>query len=446
MARSACPVRGCGIDARLVEVKAEVSPGRPRRLLMVAYHFPPLAGSSGIQRTLRLVQQLPELGWQPLVLTTHPRAYERVAPDLLAEVPTGTEVRRAFALDTARHLSLGGRYFGAMAVPDRWQSWRFDGVRQGMQLIRRFKPDAIWSTFPIATAHLIAMELQRRSGLPWVADFRDPMAQDGYPPEPRLWQAFERIERAALRQAARSVFTTPGAARIYRQRYPDAASRIRVIENGYDEDSFSRVERRLESKEPLIPGVVTLLHSGIVYPEERDPAPLMAALGQLRAAGRFGPDGLRLRFRSAVHDDLIRNLARQHGVDDMVETLPPVEYAEALQEMLRADGLLVMQSAGCNEQIPAKMYEYLRARRPILCLSDPAGDTADLMRRAGLSDIGRLDDAQDIARALGEFVDRLRRGAAQLPSPPFVASACRMARSKELADLLGELLGSARSH
>ena len=419
--------------------------GAPRRLLMVAYHFPPLAGSSGIQRTLRLVQQLPALGWQPLVLTTHPRAYERVAPDLLAEVPPGTEVRRAFALDTARHLSIGGRYVGALAVPDRWQTWRFDGVRQGMQLIRRFKPDAIWSTFPIATAHLIAMELQRRSGLPWVADFRDPMAQDGYPTDPRLWQAFDRIERAAVGQAARCVFTTPGAARIYAQRYPDVADRIRVIENGYDEDSFSRAERRLGPNESLVPGVITLLHSGIVYPEERDPAPLIAALGQLRAAGHFGPDGLRLRFRAAVHDDLIRNLSRQHGVGDMVETLPPVDYAEALQEMLRADGLLVMQSAGCNDQIPAKIYEYLRARRPILCLSDPAGDTADVMRRAGLSDIGRLDDAQDIARALGEFVDRLQRGAAQLPSLPFVASACRMARSRELADLLGEL-GPARSH
>ena len=416
--------------------------GAPRRLLMVAYHFPPLAGSSGIQRTLRLVQQLPALGWQPLVLTTHPRAYERVAPDLLAEVPPGTEVRRAFALDTARHLSIGGRYVGALAVPDRWQTWRFDGVRQGMQLIRRFKPDAIWSTFPIATAHLIAMELQRRSGLPWVADFRDPMAQDGYPTDPRLWQAFDRIERAAVGQAARCVFTTPGAARIYAQRYPDVADRTRVIENGYDEDSFARAERGTDVIEPLAPGAVTLLHSGIVYPEERDPAPLMAALGQLRAAGRVGPKNLRLRFRSAVHDKLIRDLAVQHGVDEMVETLPAVGYAEALQEMLRADGLLVMQSAGCNEQIPAKTYEYLRAGRPILCLTDPAGDTAGVLRGAGIPDIGRLDDAADIARALTGFLDKLAAGRPSLPSPTAVRQASRQGRSEEYASLLDALVNA----
>jgi hypothetical protein len=101
------------------------------RILLIAYHFPPLAGSSGIQRTLRFAQHLPAFGWQPLVLTAAPRAYERTSTDLNADIPAGTLVRRAFALDTARHLAFGGRYVGAMARPDRWVSWRFDAVRQG---------------------------------------------------------------------------------------------------------------------------------------------------------------------------------------------------------------------------------------------------------------------------------------------------------------------------
>src|ERR1017187_600848 len=156
-----------------------------KRVLMIAYHFPPLAGSSGIQRTLRFVQHLPKFGWQPLVLSTNARAYEHTNHDLDGELPCGTVVRRAFALDSARHLSLWGRHIGALARPDRWVSWKLDGVRQGMKMIREFRPDALWSTYPIATAHLIGAELQRRSGIPWVADFRDPMAQDGYPPDPK---------------------------------------------------------------------------------------------------------------------------------------------------------------------------------------------------------------------------------------------------------------------
>ena len=164
------------------------------RVLMVAFHFPPLAGSSGIQRTLRFAQHLPSFGWQPLVLSAAVCAYERTSDDLNADVPAGTVVRRAFALDTARHLALRGRYIGAMARPDRWISWRFDAVRQGMRMIREFKPHAIWSTYPIATAHVIGAELHKWSGLPWLADFRDPMAQDGYPADLKTWQSYKKIE------------------------------------------------------------------------------------------------------------------------------------------------------------------------------------------------------------------------------------------------------------
>src|SRR4249920_3622507 len=138
-----------------------------RRVLMVAYHFPPLAGSSGIQRTLRFVQHLPDFGWEATVLTVHPRAYERTSDDLMRDVPPETRIERAFAVDAARHLSLAGRYPRFLARPDRWISWRFAGIATGMRIVRDWRPQAIWSTFPIATAHVIGDALQRRSGLPW---------------------------------------------------------------------------------------------------------------------------------------------------------------------------------------------------------------------------------------------------------------------------------------
>ena len=205
-------------------IRPHLPPGtRLKRVLMIAYHFPPLAGSSGVQRTLRFVQHLPALGWQPLVLTASPHAYQKTSDDLLAEVPPGTVVRRAFALDTARHLAIAGRYIGWMARPDRWISWKLDAVRQGRKLIEEFKPDIIWSTYPIATAHVIAAALHKHSSIPWVADFRDPMAQVDYPPDPITHQHFLDIENEAATHAAQCVFTTPGAAQDYAD--PAAASR-----------------------------------------------------------------------------------------------------------------------------------------------------------------------------------------------------------------------------
>jgi len=407
---------------------------------MIAYHFPPLAGSSGIQRTLRFVQHLPALGWQPLVLSARPRAYENTSDDLLADVPAATVVRRAFALDTARHLQLKGRYLAWMARPDRWISWRIDAVRQGLRLIEEYKPGAIWSTYPIATAHVIASKLHRKTGIPWIADFRDPMAQDGYPPDPRTWQSYLAIEADAAARARYCVFTTPGAARMYQQRYPGAAARMVVLENGYDEESFASVAPQATPDSTLADGKrpLLMLHSGIVYPSERDPTQLFEALGRLQKAGTLSPAELHIRFRASVHDDLLQRLAQAHGAQGFIELCPAIPYREALAEMLAVDALLVMQASNCNAQIPAKIYEYLRAGKPILGLTDPDGDTAGVLRGAGLNDIARLDSADEIVRVLPALVHDWRQGNAALPSVQAVQQASRRGRSQALASLLAQ--------
>ncbi|MDM4764887.1 glycosyltransferase [Pelomonas sp. SE-A7] len=408
-----------------------------KRVLMIAYHFPPLAGSSGIQRTLRLVQDLPRFGWQAAVLSTDLRAYERISEDPANEIPAGTPVRRAFALDTARHLQLGGRYLGWMARPDRWISWRFDGLRQGLRLAREFKPDLIWSTYPIASAHVIGSALHRRTGLPWVADFRDPMAHDGYPEDPKTWQRFLEVEQDVVRQASRCVFTAPGAAALYRERYPDTADRMRVIENGYDEDSFARLP--VTGLAPSAGRPMVMLHSGVVYATERDPTPLFTALGRLRQSGRLGPQDLRIRFRAAVNESMLRDLAQQQGASEFIEICPAIPYRDALTEMVGTDVLLVMQAANCNAQIPAKIYEYLRAGRPIVGLTDPAGDTAGVLREAAVPDIVPLDSAEAIAAALPGLVDRWRAGLLPLPRPEAVKAASRLGRAEAMARLFEEV-------
>jgi hypothetical protein len=409
-----------------------------KRVLMVAYHFPPLAGSSGIQRTLRFVQHLPSMGWQPLVLTANARAYEKTSPDLLADVPEGTVVRHAFALDTARHLQIAGRYVGWTARPDRWISWKFAAVHEGLKLVREFKPDVIWSTYPIATAHVIASALHRKTGIPWVADFRDPMAQDDYPTDPLTWKSYLEIEAQVAAQARYCVFTTPSAALMYQERYPTAASRMVVVENGYDEESFASLVPKAAAA--ASPGAgnrpMLMLHSGIVYPSERDPTQLFVALGRLNKEGALRPDDLRIRFRASAHDAMLLELAVAHGAHDFIEICPAIPYREALAEMMDVDALLVMQASNCNAQIPAKIYEYLRAGRPILGLTDPAGDTAGVFRGAGLTNIARLDSSAEIATLLVVMLRAWRTGTVVLPQLSVVRLAARYERSLSLVALL----------
>jgi glycosyltransferase involved in cell wall biosynthesis len=411
-----------------------------KRLLLIAFHFPPLTGSSGIQRTISFARHLPKFGWEPLILTAHPRAYERVSDDQLMDLPSDTIVERAFALDSARHMAVMGHYPAFAARPDRWITWWLGAVPKGLAMIRNYRPHAIWSTYPVATAHKIGGTLHRLSALPWVADFRDPMAQDSYPADAKTRQNFREIEERALRSASFSVFVTPGAARMYRERYPDIPSaRVAVIENGYDEESFARLDDSSQDAGPLIPGTFTLVHSGIVYPSERDPTQLFQALRLMLDEGRLKPGELRLRLRASAHETLLVKLASDMGVADVIELAPPIPYRDALQEMMRADGLLVLQASNCNEQIPAKVYEYFRCRRPILALTDPGGDTAKLLREAGVRNIARLDSAQEIASELPRFLDQVRYGQTAGPNGAFVRAASRLERTRELAGLLEQL-------
>lgn len=412
-------------------------------ILMIAYHFPPVRVSSGIQRTLKFAHYLLERGWTAQVLTVTPNAYVKVSDDQLGEIPEQVFVERAFTLDTARELSIKGRYLGWMALPDRWVSWCLAGTWSGLRLIRRFRPKVIWSTYPIASAHLLGLILHRISGLPWVADFRDSMTEDDYPTDPRQRRIYRWIERQTVEHCSKAVFTTPGAIRMYAERYPDIpASRWALIANGYDEENFARAEASPEYRQAMAAkgGQIVLLHSGILYPSERDPTQFFAALVELKQAGVIANGAVKVVLRATGHDDLHGRLIAEYGLQDVVFLEPGIAYEAALAEMLTVDGLLVFQASNCNHQIPAKIYEYLRARRPILALTDPAGDTARVLFDAGLHGVAPLDNKQAIVEKLREFIGDIKGRRAEIASDAEIARHSRQARTQAFAEILDSIM------
>ena len=403
------------------------------RVLMVAYHYPPCFGSSGVHRTLKFSRYLPDAGWDPIVLTTHPRAYEATSTAQLEEIPASVPVTRAFALDARRHLSIRGRSLRALGLPDRWANWWVAGVVQGLRLIRRHRPDVLWSTYPIATAHLIGWTLQSATGIPWVADFRDPMTEGDYPYDPWVHRTYETIERACVRRAAKLVFTAPGARDLYLKRYPRLTSdRCTVISNGYDEQDF----RALSVPTPSASSVTRLVHSGLVYPQERDPRPLFRALRRLKQAGTVSAANLAVELRAAGSEDYFRRIIAELSIGDIVTLLPALPYQEALADCASADALLLLQDASCNGQIPAKAYEYLRIGRPILALTPAEGDTAALLREAGGSTIFDLMDEAEIERGLPKFLTSVRTGSHLRPTMEVVRRYARHAQTADLATVL----------
>ena len=421
--------------------RSETSPealragGAMKRVLMIAYHYPPLRGSSGIQRTLAFSRYLPEYGWQPIVLTANSRAYPETGADQLRDVPKEVPVYRAFALDASRHLAIRGAYPKLIALPDRWASWMLGAIPSGLMAVRRHRPDLLWSTYPIATAHWIGLCLHSLTGIPWIADFRDSMTEAEYPPDPTVHRVYRWIERRTVTEAARAVFTTPGALRMYAERYPRLpATRWAVIPNGYDEELFLEAERGTPTPGTARSSIV-LVHSGILYPSERDPRPFFGAIAALRRDGKISAATLRVVLRATGFDDHYRPMLREEGIDDIVRLEPPVGYRAALSEMLAADGLLLFQATNSNHQIPAKVYEYIRARRPIFAMTDPAGDTAGVLAAAGIDTVAPLDSQPRIAEGLLRFLDLVRGGSAPMPGPDEIARHSRRSRTGELAAL-----------
>lgn len=418
----------------------------PRRVLMVAFHFPPQRGSSGIQRTLKFAHYLPQHGWQPLVLTAHPRAHADTTPPGAEGLPAGLVVRRAFALDTARHLAVKGRYTRLLALPDRWVTWCLGAVPAGLAMVRRYRPQLLWSTYPIASAHLIGLALHKLTGLPWVADLRDPMLDAVYPADPLSRRVAGWIEAKTIRASARVVCTTPGAVRHYRALFADLPpAHFCLIENGYDDADFDAAEADAAAIARPPGGPLVMLHSGIVYPLERDPRPLFIALAALLTDGRLTPARFQLVLRAPVHEAFLHALIAEYGIATLVTVAPPLPYRAALAEMLAADALLLLQAANCNDQVPAKLYEYLRANKPLLALTDPRGDTWAALAAAGIDTLAPLDDAETIAAALVRFVALAEGGQAPLASRAVRASHARSARTVQLAALFDAVAAEAET-
>ena len=411
-----------------------------KKVLLIAYHYPPVSVSSGLQRTLKFSQYLRNFSWQPSVLSINSMAYERQSNGQMAEVPDNIIVKRAFGFDTARHLSIKGKYPGFLAYPDRWVSWWPMAVLSGLRLIWTQKVDVIFSTYPIATSHLIGWALHKITDKPWVADFRDSMFDDSYPVDLKARDAHRRIEERTIKHCAKVIFTTPGALKMYSERYPQfSADKWAVIENAFDEGNFEQaaVAKNIAQKTS---SCITLVHSGVLYPSERDPRGFFDALSDLKRDGLIAAGALKIILRATGHDDLFKPMIKDKSIDDIVSIEPSVPYVAALEEMLEVDGLMVFQASSCNHQIPAKVYEYLRAEKPIFALTDVSGDTAAVLKKAEVGSIVPLDDREAIKCGFIEFIQQIKNNTASSAGEAVWKQHTRYTRTEQLAKVLDDVV------
>lgn len=425
-------------------------PGRPasmatrlRGLLMVAFHFPPDNSSTGVLRSLKFARHLLDLGWRTHVLTVDPALYPQRDPALETQIPPEVSVDRLPCHDAKQRWSIAGRYPAVVGVPDRFGSWRRPAVRAGLSLVQRDAVQAIYSTYPVPSAHLIALRLKRRSGLPWIADFRDPWAGGGG----RGWRyrIDAWLEHRVVHGADTVIANTDAAREDFLARYPRLpAAHFVTLPNGYDESDFSDLPT--PDREYF-----QIIYPGSINRSNRDPTPLLRALGALLRAGRLPRGQTRITLLGSGPTGAqpwLRELLNAEGLGDITRVVTErVPYRDSLQRLAGA-GLLVVLNEAAGEpsehlayarlMVPAKVYEYLRLGRPFLVL---CGDGAipQLLAQVGQGSACAASDMQRICAHVEQAFAAWQTGAGQVVPAEMVADFERQRLSMGLATELNRL-------
>lgn len=434
-----------------------------KKVLIIAYLFPPIGGG-GVQRALKMAKYLGEFGWEPHVLTVEPEYHVSLDPSLLEQLPEGVHIhrckewslgRRAFlpagavagsaaggakaaATVAGDSSAIGGsqasasvaarwkrklfpllkRIKQAVLIPDDQILWYPNAVRTGLAVMETHGIDAVWSTSGPVTDHLVGLYLKRKTGKPWIADFRDPWTQNMHRTSIR-WREWleDRLERMVHREADVLLTVTHSFARNFRDKFAEEVRRIEVIHNGFDRADYEGLDDVTEPFDPARP--ITFLYTGIFY-NERNPRLFLRAVRELIDEGRIPADRIRLQFAGVFdypgYTDNI-DCVRELGLEDIVEVMGHLPHRKALEAMKRADVLVLVgdTAPGSGDYIPGKLYEYMAVARPILALSMP-GESTRIIETYRLGVVADPTDLAEIKAAVMRLWEaRTERGAQSGP-------------------------------
>ena len=403
------------------------------RVLLVARRFAPHSDPTSY-RWLRFVTGLVRRGWHVEVLTVVAEpSLEYYDEGLLAQLPDGLVVHRvnpgpvekavlraklrkagaasaaASGAAPARRPSRGPSwllreiarrgYEGMIPLvsPDPTVEWIPWAVRRGTSLLRERPFDLLVSSSSPFSSHIVGRTLAKKSGLPWVGDFSDPLADNVFIRRPK-WrlERERRLERDWITAMAGVIVPVPEMADLFLSRYsPRDSATVHLVPYGYPEELYDSVQ-------PWSLEGFTLVHTGVFYPDFRDPMPLFEALGLTREVP------LKLHHAGGM-SDTYREFLKQEGTADRFEYhgyLPRRDVA-ALQR--GGSCLLAIGNKG-GLQLPGKLLDYFGARRPILMLKNDAHDiAADLVESTGTGLVVE-NRAESIAAGIRRLHDWWRDG------------------------------------
>ncbi len=426
---------------------------RAHNVLIVTYYWPP-SGGAGVQRFLKFVKYLPDFGVRPFVLVPENPTYPILDETLANDVPDELNVFRSGTIepfsaysvlsgkdvsDSAKptvHLKEGsllskiGSWIRAnIFVPDARAGWLLTARSKAASIIEEHDIDTIITTGPPHSVHFVGKYAKRKTGVRWIADFRDPWTQVYYNqmmPRTVLTEKIDSsLERSVLKSADEVIVISKSMAEI-QKRIVDR--NYTVIPNGFDPKDFSqfRDQGRHQQDQQTIRHIGSIPEGSVPY-------------GLLNALSRLGKNrGIEVEFVGNVNNTLKKKVSEE-GLENCVHFKPYVPHEEAIRLMCHA-GLLLLSIPRAEDNnliLTGKIFEYLGSGTPILLLGPVEGDAARIVKETGQGICFEHDDVNGIAAFLERFSQsdmdfKQKSGIQGIENHPY----SRVRLSRKLAELI----------
>lgn len=342
---------------------------------MLARHFPP-ENNIASDRPFRFYKYLPRFGFDVHVVTASAQDAKQCRQNVVRAWDAPSDGNERIATTAIHHLL-------RPLVNEDSLHWALAAYREANRIIQKYRPDLIFSTSPPVISNVVAGLLQRRYGIPWVADFRDPIVGNADRKGSSLARLRDwALERWTFRRADALIANTDAALKMWQDRYPHYSEKMTVIWNGYDEDDVV-VPMQLPRRDYRL-----LVHVGGMH-RARHSEILLCAIHRLSQQGRIDPNQVRFRLIGPINADwtsvptVVEDL-RRVGLLEYDGNLVPRDQARVA--MAKADSLVLMDwlSPHKTVQVPAKIFDYVRIGRPVLATTTRDSPVEQLLLGSGI--------------------------------------------------------------
>lgn len=434
-----------------------------RRVLIITYYWPP-SGGSGVQRWLKMSKYLPENGWQPVIYTAKDAEYPVEDPSLEQDVAPeaevirrpivepytyykkflgmkkGEKVKAGFINEGVKksgwkeNLSVWLR--GNLFIPDARCWWVKPSVRFLKSYLKEHPVDAMISTGPPHSMHLIAKALRKKFNIPWVADFRDPWTDIDFYKDLKLTRCADkkhhRLENQVLTEATKVVTIGWDCAKGLESH---GAKDVVVITNGYDD--LGKICVKTDENPSLrdhqsLP--FTMSHIGIIG-ENRNPETLWQAISEL------ADKDLKIRLIGQVDNSVIESIKR-NNIEKLVEIVPYIPHNQVIEEQANSDVLLLFVNNTPNAKgiLTGKIFEYMASGRPILCIGPEDGDSARILSETQTGITVDFNDKEKMKSVILDYISKFQENQLITERKEAVEKYSRRNLTKEFVKILNGII------